>query len=170
MSKADLVIAEKDGVCTIRVAGRANFECGMPLRTFSKNYTDITKKIVIDLRECESMDSTFMGILTMLALKAKKLNTELELVNATDYCRALLRGLGVEKMFKFTACETDVSNGSSLVNGDAKNDKIGAAEAVVDAHKTLMDVSLDNIAKFEKVVEFAESDLERFKEDKKQTE
>ena len=30
-----------------------------------------------------------------------------------------------------------------------------------EAHKTLMNVSLDNIAKFEKVVEFAEDDLRR---------
>ena len=58
-NKANLVITEKNGVCSIKVSGRANFECGIPLRSFSKNFGDNIKKIVIDLGECESMDSTF---------------------------------------------------------------------------------------------------------------
>ena len=48
-SKANLVITEKNGVCSIKVSGRANFECGIPLRSFSKNFGDNIKKIVIDL-------------------------------------------------------------------------------------------------------------------------
>lgn len=165
MAKADLVIAEKNGICSIRVSGRANFECGMPLRSFAKNFNETVRRIVIDLAECESMDSTFMGILTMLAMRAKKLNTELEVMNASDYSRSLLRGLGVEKVLKFTVGRIDLDGGDSVVSGEEKKNKLGAAEAVIEAHRTLMDISLDNIAKFEKVVEFAESDLEALKKD-----
>lgn len=165
MSRADLTISECNGVSCIRVSGRANFECGMPLRSFAKNFGDNVKRIVIDLGACESMDSTFMGILTMLALRAKKQNTVLELANASDFCRQLLRGLGVEKMFVFTVADLSSEAGRSALLGTEKQDKVGAAEAVVDAHQTLMDVSLDNIAKFEKVVEFAESDLKKFKDE-----
>lgn len=163
MAKADLSISEKDGVSYISVSGRANFECGMPLRSFTNNYSTANGKIAIDMSGCETMDSTFMGILTMLALKSKKLNIDLVIVNITENCKGLLFGLGVDRIFKYEVRECEAACGDSLLNGDAKKDKIGAAEAVVDAHKTLMDVNLDNVAKFEKVVEFAETDLERFK-------
>ncbi len=167
MNKAELIISEKNGIYLIRVTGRANFECGMPLRTFTQNYTTSSGKIVMDMQGCESMDSTFMGILTMLVLKARKLNSEFELVNITDNCRGLLRGLGVEKMFKFVAAPIEEELEGTHYQGNAKEDKVNAAEAVVEAHKTLMNVSLDNIAKFEKVVEFAEADLEALKKEQK---
>ena len=172
MSNANLIISEKNGVCNIRVSGRANFECGMPLRTFSKNFTSQTAKIIIDLGECESMDSTFMGILTMIAIKSRKTGTALELLNASDFTRSLLRGLGVEKMFTFVSGDgTGATAAASEINlGDARINKVDAARTVVDAHKTLMDVSLDNIAKFEKVVEYAESDLEKFEKDEAEAE
>ncbi|MDD4817828.1 MAG: STAS domain-containing protein [Victivallaceae bacterium] len=166
MAKADLTIADNNGVSTIRVFGRANFECGMPLRSFAKNLSPSCAGIVIDMAGCESMDSTFMGLLTMLSMRAQKINLPLEVVNASDYCRALLRGLGVEKRFKFVTSATAASGADGVsVTGSAAADKIGAAEAVVEAHQTLMDVSLDNIAKFEKVVEFAQSDLDRLKKE-----
>lgn len=160
-NKANLVITEKNGVCSIKVSGRANFECGIPLRSFSKNFGDNIKKIVIDLGECESMDSTFMGILTMLSLKTKKMNIPLELLNTSTSVRALLRGLGVEKMFDFIeggAVELEENRAIADTDEPSRTD---AARTVVEAHKTLMNVSLDNIAKFEKVVEFAEDDLHR---------
>ena len=160
-SKANLVITEKNGVCSIKVSGRANFECGIPLRSFSKNFGDNIKKIIIDLGECESMDSTFMGILTMLSLKTKKLNIPLELLNTSASVRALLRGLGVEKMFEFIDGSAVESEENGMVAETDNANRTEAARTVVEAHKALMNVSLDNIAKFEKVVEFAEDDLRR---------
>lgn len=160
-SKANLVITEKNGVCSIKVSGRANFECGIPLRSFSKNFGDNIRKIVIDLGECESMDSTFMGILTMLSLKTKKMNVPLELLNISDSVRALLRGLGVEKMFTFVEGDKLDADGDTVKDNTENASRTDAARTVVEAHKTLMNVSLDNIAKFEKVVEFAEDDLRR---------
>lgn len=160
-SKANLVITEKNGVCSIKVSGRANFECGIPLRSFSKNFGDNIKRIIIDLGECESMDSTFMGILTMLSLKTKKMNIPLELLNTSASVRALLRGLGVEKMFDFidgSAVEIEEPGATAEADNASRTE---AARTVVEAHKALMNVSLDNIAKFEKVVEFAENDLRR---------
>ena len=160
-SKANLVITEKNGVCSIKVSGRANFECGIPLRSFSKNFGDNIKKIIIDLGECESMDSTFMGILTMLSLKTKKLNIPLELLNSSTSVRALLRGLGVEKMFEFIDGSAVEFEENGVVAETDNANRTEAARTVVEAHKALMNVSLDNIAKFEKVVEFAEDDLRR---------
>ena len=127
MAKADLTIADNNGVSTIRVFGRANFECGMPLRSFAKNLSPSCAGIVIDMAGCESMDSTFMGLLTMLSMRAQKINLPLEVVNASDYCRALLRGLGVEKRFKFVTSATAASGADGVsVTGSAAADKLGA--------------------------------------------
>jgi hypothetical protein len=46
---------------------------------------------------------------------------------------------------------------------EASRDKLDTAEAVVDAHDTLMDVTPENIPKFKSVVNFARKDLEKLK-------
>ena len=89
------------------------------------------------------------------------MNIPLELLNTSTSVRALLRGLGVEKMFDFIeggAVELEENRAIADTDEPSRTD---AARTVVEAHKTLMNVSLDNIAKFEKVVEFAEDDLRR---------
>ena len=42
--------------------------------------------------------------------------------------------------------------------------KLENATTVLEAHKTLMDVDSDNVAKFEKVVEFVQKDLDKLNE------
>ena len=64
-------------------------------------------------------------------------------------------------MFDFidgSAVEIEENGATAEADNSSRTE---AARTVVEAHKTLMNVSLDNIAKFEKVVEFAEDDLRR---------
>ena len=166
MQKAELLITQSDEVYTIKVNGRANFECGVPLREFAKKITAATRGIIIDLQECVGMDSTFMGILSMIGLKTRNNGLTVEITNAGTFNRNLLKGLGVEKLFKFT--ETTPAEPANWARANTgQPDRIGTAETVVDAHKTLINIDLDNLPKFEKVVEYAEEDLERLRQQKK---
>ena len=158
MSLATVEITNKNKTYIIFVDGRATFECCPALRTLAKTLEQSSfSGIAVDLEKCTGMDSTFMGILAMLALRAKKQNTTLEIYNANDENIALLHGLGLQKLF--------IEKTGNIATGDAEklnndeNEKIDVIKAVVDAHETLMDVDDENVKKFEKVVDFAKKDL-----------
>jgi anti-anti-sigma regulatory factor len=162
MKRADLLIAHNKGVYNIKVEGRANFEYGLPLRNFAKNLEGKFEKVCIDLTSCTGMDSTFMGVLAMIGLKARKVGGIVEIVNADANNRHLLIGLGLEKLFVFIDRQETMEN-VDWQQSESEKDRLTTAETVVEAHQTLMDVDQNNIPKFEKVVEFAQEDLDKIK-------
>ena len=115
------------------------------------------KGVSIDLTECSGMDSTFMGILAMLALKVRKKNITVKVINAGNN-QKLLDGLGLHKLFNYVEEE--------VKDTDWKKTKIGEttvkenAETVLDAHKVLMKTDVHNVAKFKNVVDMVEKELE----------
>ena len=167
MKKADLLIAHNKGVYTIMVEGRANFDYGLPLRNFAKNLDNSFTQIAIDLRSCLGMDSTFMGIMAMIGLKAKKNNVQVEILNADENNRYLLEGLGLDKLFKFVNKDTCNICNEKIAPDATSCSVLNTAKTVVEAHKTLIRVDKKNIPKFEKVVEFAQQDVDKLKEKKK---
>lgn len=172
MKKADILISNKGGVYSIKVDGRATFECTPPLRSLAKNLDQISfSAICVDLKGCTGMDSTFMGILAMLGLRAKKVNAEMVVLNVGDSNMALLHGLGLKKLFSFGTGElSDIADDGSRQQAPAKDsqpqDKVASAQTVLEAHKALMDVDGQNVKKFEKVVDLVQKDLDRLKDGK----
>lgn len=162
MKRADLLIAHNKGVYNIKVEGRANFEYGLPLRDFAKNLEGKYEKVSIDLKSCTGMDSTFMGVLAMIGLKSRKIGAVVEIINADANNRHLLIGLGLEKLFAFIDRQ-DTQENIEWQQSESGQDRMTTAETVVEAHKTLMNVDQNNVSKFEKVVEFAQEDLDKLK-------
>ena len=158
------LLIERDGArCGIRLAGRVNFETVVPLRDFVTHLPEGIQELTIDLAECLSMDSTCMGVLSMLALKAIRSKTALRLLNAGAN-RQLLKGLGVEKLFRFEdgefpsyAEQLYPEPGSESSAGNLKQ----VAETVLNAHETLINVDDENRGRFGAVVEMTRQDLDR---------
>lgn len=164
MKDTDLKITELQDGFTVEVSGRANFDYAVPLRALGDKIT-AGVWLQFDMTNCETMDSTFMGVLTMLALKLRKSNAKIQMVNAGEQVVRLLRDLGVAKLFNFVN-----SDGSTAVTGKAVNfcncsSMLDTAKTVVDAHKALVGADESNAAKFDKVIEFAEQDVERLKKE-----
>ena len=164
MRSEDLKITELDGAYLVEVSGRANFDYAVPLRELSGKLTE-SVKLQIDLSNCEAMDSTFMGVLTMLALKLRKSGAKIMLINASEQLNKLLRDLGVAKLFNFVSGDETVKNNGvkTEVQLSGKASLLTTAQTVVDAHKTLVEADSSNAEKFDKVIEFAEQDVERLK-------
>lgn len=165
MKNAEVLIASNDGVYSIKVNGRATFECVPPLRSLAKELENVVfRKIDVDLSACTGMDSTFMGILAMLGLRAKKIDAVMTIFNAGDLNKSLLFGLGLKKLFNFSEGEIRFESEAGSAEGTA--DRIASAQTVLEAHKTLMDVDEENVGKFEKVVDFVQKDLDRLNDKK----
>ena len=163
MKESDLLISRHDGVYSVKVTGRANFEYAVPLRELAKSSNEF-RCFRIDLGDCVAMDSTFMGILAMLGLRSKKIDAVMTIFNAGELNKSLLFGLGLKKLFHFAEGAVSLDVQADAANGAA--DKIVNAQTVLDAHKTLMDVDEENVKKFEKVVDYVQKDLDKLNDKK----
>ncbi len=162
-NNGELLISSADGIHQVKVSGRATFECAPPLRDLAKKIEEESfSKIQIDLGACEWMDSTFMGVLAMLGLNARKKAAIMEICAANQQNRALLEGLGLKKLFSFTDSSIAIDGQwQSGATRDVQQKK--GAETVLEAHKTLMSIDEQNVPKFEKIVDLVEKDVERLK-------
>ena len=159
---AVITISNKGTDYYVTVNGRATFEHAPQLRSLAKTlenapYTSIN----VDLGQCTGMDSTFMGILSMLGLNARKIGVTMTIFNAGDSNKDLLFGLGLKKLFQYkdeamASGDTGWESGETVAKGMD-------AHTVLEAHKTLMDADEGNIKKFEKVVEMVQKDIDNKK-------
>ena len=165
METGEVFLSDRDGIQHIRVKGNASFVCAPPLRELAKKLAaEPFAGLKIDLEECTWMDSTFMGMLAMLGLNAKKKGVAAEIWNASEQNEKLLCGLGLKKVFEFksgpsmTGDDVPAASNASTPENSARN--------VLDAHRTLMDIDAGNVRKFEKVVEYVKKDIDRMERDK----
>ena len=87
------------------------------------------------------------------------------LIHASAQLNKLLRDLGVAKLFKFVSGDDSVpAEAGTKISFNSSSSLLSTAQTVVDAHKTLVEADSSNAEKFDKVIEFAEQDVQRLKE------
>ena len=166
MKESDLLISHRDDVYYIKVSGRANFEYAVPLRELARTLEDF-RCVRMDMSECLAMDSTFMGVLSMIGLKAKRSGARVELVNASDFLTKLLRDLGVQKLFTFVTETKETAR--EYDSAATKADLLTTAETVTEAHESLVEADESNAQKFDQVIAFSKQDVERLKKEREKT-
>lgn len=163
MKDDDILISNSGSVYNIKVKGRANFEYAVPLRHFANCMSSGIELIRIEASECTFMDSTFMGVLAMIGMKAKTFRATIEIHCMEPPVRALLKGLGVDRLFTFC----DAAGGITVESWNnvlpQKKSALTTAETVSEAHKTLVQADESNAAKFDAVIKFADADIENLK-------
>lgn len=156
MKDTDLLISNRGGCYTVTVSGRANFEYAVPLRDLARSTAEFSA-FQLDMKSCTAMDSTFMGVLTMLAMKGKKCSVTIKIFNANDTLKKLLRDLGIAKLFEFCDGETDSGNSEKA---GVRSDMLTTAQTVEEAHIALADAEPENAGRFRDVIEFSHKDVE----------
>ena len=125
--------------------------------------------VVVDLADCRSLDSTFMGAIAGLTFALRKDDVRLALINLSPHAAGLLRGLGLDRVLKtYAANELPPGLGdlSHLVENlrpveSAPADNRELAALMYDAHETLARVEPDNLQRFKDVLAFLREDLRR---------
>ena len=163
------VLAGEKFAC-IKIAGRGDF-------TNSVEFSLLVRELraagyqyfVLDLGECALLDSTFLGVLAMLALQLSETNQDqceqgLELLNANARITESLECLGVIQLFKLRngALETPEAL-EARQHTPAKGNKEETTRACLEAHRTLMEINSANVARFKDVTQFLAEDLKRLK-------
>lgn len=161
-----LFVAVVERTAFIKVPGRANFTTSIDLKCL---VTELRRRgfadFILDLHECITMDSTFLGVLAGMVLRngngsATTETLAIELLNPNARVTDLLENLGVLDLFKVR--NEDVP--STLVFEPAQHLEPSREEVTrncLKAHQTLMEVNPENVPKFKEVTQFMAEDLKR---------
>ncbi len=164
-----LALMEDDGLAVVRVIGRANFVNSMPLKKFSQKVAEWPKpiKYIIDLGQCETMDSTFMGVIAGICIsQSSKGAGKVIVVNANEHCQRLLKNLGLTHLLEMRLCAVEDIPG---IEEKLKPCNVGAISKLdqicltLQAHKNLVEVDQENHVKFQAVIEYLEKSLDEEK-------
>lgn len=155
-------------VC-IKLAGRVNFQNSIDFRTLINHlHSKGHKRFVIDVSNCQLMDSTFLGVLASLAVKfGHQQNgselTPLELLNPSERILDMVDNLGIIQYLKIIRGTAPVEGEFSPVEKSAAStDRAETTKTCLEAHRVLMELNPANVAKFKDVARFLEEDLKKF--------
>jgi anti-sigma B factor antagonist len=155
----------------VRICGRANFTTSVD---FKKLLNELESQgfdyFILDLTDCVLMDSTFLGVLAGFGLKAQPEADPcgggiLELYHASARIVDLLENLGVLDLFKISEDGANPTQGTvPAPTPPASNpSREEVTRTCLEAHRTLMAVNPENVARFKDVTQFLSENLKKMK-------
>ena len=116
--------------------------------------------MVLDLLRCSGMDSTFMGMLSCIAIKLEDAGGCLHVVNAGGKNGELLRGLGLDEVFKVENGMAGVDEVACCSKEEVPLEAVAKAactasdqrEICLQAHEALAGIQETNAEKFRDVI------------------
>jgi len=153
-----------NGVAWLTVEGRGSFQNSAELRGLVREgIAGGTSRMVLDLLRCSGMDSTFMGMLSCIAIKLEDAGGCLHVVNAEGKNGELLRGLGLDEVFRVedgtagvpavACCSGSALDGMPLeVVAKAPCTAADQREICLQAHEALAGIQETNAEKFRDVI------------------
>ena len=160
-----LCVAVVEHTAFIKVPGRANYASSIDLKNVVGELRQRGfAEFVLDLRECMTMDSTFLGVLAGLVLRNNHPEPSaptIELLNPNSRVLDLIENLGVLSMFKVTNEDAPLTLCFEPANDHAEPTKEEVTRNCLEAHRILMKVNPANIPKFKEVTQFMAEDLKK---------
>ena len=103
MQSASITVCIDNGTAHLAVKGRGTFENSEAIRNFCMMAIEgSSAKININMLECSGMDSTFMGILTMVSRLGTMKSCPVILSNVNDANKKNFASLGISQILNFT--------------------------------------------------------------------
>jgi anti-anti-sigma factor len=167
---ARLLVWAGESLACIRIVGRANFNTAPEFKTLiAELLKQGCARFVLDLSECDLMDSTFLGVLSGFGLKqetdkSRPGDSRIELLNPNQRISELLDDLGVIHLFKI--CQGQLvlpDSAQAQPHEPASPSREEVTRTCLEGHKTLMAISPENAARFKEVTRFLAEDLKKLK-------
>jgi anti-anti-sigma regulatory factor len=166
----------------IRVVGRGTFQNGQPLRRYALEMIERgTRQFIVDLGECDGMDSTFLGVLAGIGLRLTQNGRagRIKVANVGQRNLELLQTLGLDRLFGMDQSEGrnlryEESAGiafqrlpdSDLTQLNKPLNKSDTADLMLEAHDNLIRADRRNLAKFKDLTSFLREKADKQAADK----
>jgi anti-sigma B factor antagonist len=149
----------------VRIEGRANFQNGGCLRDFiTEMLRQGKKRFVVDFAHCTSMDSTFLGLLAGVALDLRKNGSpgSMALMRVGPRNLELVRNLGLHRLLTVEGVELPADAGRHVETLECPDrSELENARLALEAHENLVAADERNRTKFQDVLVFLKSRVEK---------
>ncbi len=149
----------------IRCEGKGSFSISPLMKQAAECHIEAGGNcIVIDLEDCTSMDSTFMGTMAGIAMKLAKIpNGTLQVIDANYRNKSSLEDLGLcmllEVAPKNPEWNADIEKMRASLKVCTKASCGDSKQHVLEAHKILCEADENNDEKFSTVLDVLEAEL-----------
>ena len=181
--QSNIVVGIADNRVFVKVEGKGTHLISHPLTRFTSEVINRGfDEFIVDLADCSSMDSTFLGVIAGIGLRLMPANGHVHLANLNARCREVVASLGIDRLSTVDFCDLRATapNGDAetqsaelqplatpqSVQGDTEA-KASHAEMMIEAHRTLMQIDPRNVPKFKDCVRFLAEDLEKLRASQK---
>lgn len=166
-SQSPILYAVIGDLIWIRVEGKGSFSVSPHLREFATH--ELSKgqaRFVLDLENCQCMDSTFMGTLLAISRNVAKTDNGLfDVINANTRNVQLMKNLGLDLVLSVDEHgerwgEQRKEIDQYLTESEMANyGKRETAAVMLDAHEALATAQPENAARFRDVIHYLQEDL-----------
>ncbi len=116
------------------------------------------ERIYLDLRDCEYMDSTFMGLIVGFNKRLQRAAARpITLLHVNETCMGLLKTIGIVRLVELSEAEVPFPAPMENLAGADR----ATAGFILDAHENLMELSDDNRKRFSTLYQVLKSQLDR---------
>jgi anti-sigma B factor antagonist len=147
----------------VHVVGRGTFKASPALKKFAQSVGEKgCQRIILDMKDCLGMDSTFMGVLAGIAVMLRKRGGDVILRRLRAKTCVLVDTLGLDRLVTKELTEQDAADaGRVLTRLDTTTDQRTAAATMLEAHESLVTALPENMPKFKDVLAYLREDLKR---------
>ena len=170
-SPSSILVGKIESLFWLRIEGKGCFQNSVDVKRVVRTVMDGgLRNFVVDLERCPTMDSTFLGTLTGIALRLRESGGgRLTVLNANARNQQLLSSLGLDHVLEVDIGGTAWMSERQIAavelaqceSGGCAPTKSDQAEHVLEAHKALTLANEENASRFQDVIVFLEKELHR---------
>ena len=154
-----------DDIIAIKVVGRGTHLNSPSLQEVADEFfaLNAATRFIVDLAECPSMDSTFMGTIAGITLRQRSAHSGLTIVlHANEQNRRLLDVLGLSRVLEFRDDGAECPRNTEYVEGiNPEMSRMERTLHMIDAHERLLNIDTSNEVKFQGVLESLRESLDK---------
>jgi anti-sigma B factor antagonist len=161
---------DSEDIVIVRVVGRATLDLSPQLKILANymNSKDFSPNYIMDLEECSTMDSTFMGVLATMAMHQIACRKDrLIVINANSTTRRQMDTLGLKHVLTIRqAPDAPPPIADRIDFKMAEPIEVSRLEQIahmIESHKALIDMNSGNKVKFDGVLQLLNQSLNRAK-------
>lgn len=146
----------------VKIQGRASYlNCSALGDFFKKLIAEGKREFMVDFLHCESMDSTFLGILagTAIDLRSQSPAGKLMLCRLGERNFALVENLGLHRILDIIQDFSEETLEESKT-AQTLDDQSASKKTILEAHENLVKADEGNLQKFQDVLSFLRSNVD----------
>jgi anti-anti-sigma factor len=161
MNSDVIEVGVQDRTLLVRVRGRGIFLNCQPLKQYALGLVGRDcRTVLVEAGECTYMDSSFLGMLTGLAIALRRVGGAVEIANPQPKVNETMRAIGLYHVFTVQA-PSIVSAIPTERLTPAYLDKLELAKEILEAHGHLIEADQGNRERFRMVREELHKELGR---------